>query len=674
MIFDIETSGLLHELDRVHTMHCLDTSDGKKLRFNGGKFADGTPAPRDGTLEEGFQMLMQQPRLIGHNIIRFDLPAIQKVYPWFHVPFTTTIRDTMVMARLRWPNLREIDSKAIRRGKRPLEFTGKMVGANTLKAWGMRLGVLKADYEGEWHSFTQEMETYAAQDPVTTLALWEKCLERPIAEECEELETRTQELIAMQEAYGFVFDTAAASDLERELRGRKAELMDGLRAAFPPWYEAEKKGGEPLVFIPKRDNAKLGYIAGVPVTKTQLVSFNPGSRLQIANRLQTLYDWQPIEFTDKGQPKVDETTLGSLDHIAEAKVLIDYLTVEKRLGQLADGDNAWLKMVKDDGRIHGEVNTLGAITRRMTHSKPNMAQVPSLVNARGPVPYGKESRSLFSVRPGCKLVGVDAEGLELRMLAHYMAKDDGGEYGRAVVDGNKDEGTDVHTINQKLIQLNSRNSAKTWIYAYLYGAGLLKLGMVIVEDMTGGQREAFNRKTRNRFDALVAKGKKKPGEWLAFKEGVIATLGKQARARVEEGLPALGKLQDRVKRLAKRDGCLTTLDGGKLHVRSQHSALNTLLQGGGAVVMKKALVLLDERLRGAGWEPDRLTGEYRRGPDTMGYVVNVHDEVQLEVPAKYAEEVGQMGKDAIRDAGIAFGCRCALAGSCDIGESWAETH
>lgn len=674
MIFDIETSGLLHELDRVHTMHCLDTSDGKKLRFNGGKFSDGTPAPRDGTLEEGFQTLMEQRRLIGHNIIRFDLPAIQKVYPGFHIPFTTTIRDTMVMARLRWPNLREIDSKAIRRGKRPPEFTGKMVGANTLKAWGMRLGVLKADYEGAWHSFTQEMETYAAQDPVTTLALWEKCLERPIAEECEELETRTQELIAMQEAYGFVFDTAAASDLERELRGRKAELMDGLRAAFPPWYEAEKKGGEPLVFIPKRDNAKLGYTAGVPVTKTKLVSFNPGSRLQIANRLQTLYDWQPIEFTDKGQPKVDETTLGSLDHIAEAKVLIDYLTVEKRLGQLADGDNAWLKMVKDDGRIHGEVNTLGAITRRMTHSKPNMAQVPSLVNARGPVPYGKESRSLFIVRPGCKLVGVDAEGLELRMLAHYMAKDDGGEYGRAVVDGNKDDGTDVHTINQKLIQLNSRNSAKTWIYAYLYGAGLLKLGMVIVEDMTGEQREAFNRKTRARFDKLVAKGSKNPGEWLAFKEGVIATLGKQARARVEEGLPALGKLQQRVKRLAKKDGYLTTLDGGRLHVRSQHSALNTLLQGGGAVVMKKALVLLDERLRGAGWEPDRLTGEYRRGPDTMGYVVNVHDEVQLEVPAAYAAEVGQMGKDAIRDAGIAFGCRCALAGSCDIGESWAETH
>lgn len=198
--------------------------------------------------------------------------------------------------------------------------------------------------------------------------------------------------------------------------------------------------------------------------------------------------------------------------------------------------------------------------------------------------------------------------------------------------------------------------------------------MVIVEDMTGDQREAFNRKTRNRFDNMVAKGKRKPHEWLAFKEGVIANSGKAARARVEEGLPALGKLQERVKRLAKKNGELQTLDGGFLKVRSQHSALNTLLQGGGAIVMKKALYLLDERLRADGWEPDRLTGEYRRGPNSMGYVVNVHDEVQLEVPEAYAAAVGQMGKDAIRDAGIAFGCRCALAGSCDIGDSWAETH
>lgn len=679
MIFDIETNGLLPELDRIHTMHCLDTSDQKKLRFNGGKFADGTPAPRDGTLEEGFQLLMEQDRLIGHNIVRFDLPAIQKVYPWFNIGPQTVIRDTMVMARLRWPDLKAIDSKAMKNGKRPLEFTGRMVGANTLKAWGLRLGVLKADYEGEWHSFTQEMESYAAQDPITNFALWEKCLEKNISEEAEQLEQRVQEIIWMQEAYGFEFDSDAAHELERVLRGAKAELMDELREAFPPWIEPEKYKGKPVVKTAKRktkvkrwdENMNEYFIEakkGETYEKFKLVSFNPGSRVQIANRLQTLFDWNPVEFTDKGQPKVDETTLGSLDHIPQAQTLIDYLTVDKRLGQLADGDKAWLKYVREDGRIHGEVNTLGAITRRMTHSKPNMAQVPSMFNAKGPVPYGKECRELFTVKAGNKLGGCDAEGLELRMLAHYMAKYDGGEYGRMVVDGKKEDGTDVHTVNQKLIKLNSRDSAKTWIYAYLYGAGLLKLGMVIIEDMTGPQREAWTARTKKAFE------KSKKNDWLAFKESKIAALGKAARTRVEEGLPALGALQEKVKRLAKKNGKLKTLDGGYLKVRSQHSALNTLLQGGGAIVMKKALVIFFDWLVEQGWEPNRLTGELRRGNYVMGFTANVHDEFQMEIPEPLVDEIGELAKASIKAAGVAYDMRVELAGSFDAGSSWADSH
>ena len=390
--------------------------------------------------------------------------------------------------------------------------------------------------------------------------------------------------------------------------------------------------------------------------------------MQIANRLQTLYDWQPVEFTDSGQPKVDETTLGSLDHIPEAALLIDYLTVDKRLGQLADGDNAWLKLVSDSGRIHGEVNTLGAITRRMTHSKPNMAQVPSMFNAKGPVPYGRECRELFTVRSGNKLGGCDAEGLELRMLAHYMAKYDDGAYGRTVVDGQKEDGTDVHTVNQKLIELNSRDSAKTWIYAYLYGAGLLKLGMVIIEDMTGAQREAWIARTKKSFE------KSKKSDWLSFKESKIALLGKQARERVEEGLPALGALQEKVKRLAKNNGKLKTLDGGYLKVRSQHSALNTLLQGGGAIVMKKALVIFADGLLDRGWEADRLTGEFRRGDDVMGFTANVHDEFQMEIPDHLVEEIGELAKASIRAAGEAYDMRVILAGSFDAGSSWADSH
>jgi DNA polymerase I-like protein with 3'-5' exonuclease and polymerase domains len=243
------------------------------------------------------------------------------------------------------------------------------------------------------------------------------------------------------------------------------------------------------------------------------------------------------------------------------------------------------------------------------------------------------------------------------MLAHYMAKFDGGAYGETVVNGKKEDGTDVHTVNQRLIRLNSRNSAKTWIYAYLYGAGLLKLGMVIYEDFSPEQREAFNAKH----------------EAGSAREKAIARLGKKAKERIEEGLPALGKLQELVKKLALR-GYLKTLDGGLLKVRSAHSALNTLLQGGGAIVMKKALVLLYENLLDEGWVPDIVTGEFRRGSDVMGFVANIHDEYQAEVPETYADEYGNLGALAITNAGIAFNLRCPLAGSFDSGLNWADSH
>lgn len=655
LIYDIETNGLLDELDVIHTLHILDKKTGKRTRYNAGFFADGSPAPRDGSIEEGIAILEEADEICGHNVINFDNPAIAKLFKGFRPK--GKVHDTLIAARYIWPHIRDIDQRMLLKKKYPPEFTGKLIGSHSLKAWGFRLGVLKRDYEGEWHSFTQEMESYAEQDPVTTEALWDKIVSKAPSQDALDLEYETARIIAMQERFGFRFNDAAADGLERVLRMQRAEVYDKLLAAFPPWFEPERKGGKPVEFIPKRDNKKLGYIAGVPVTKTKLISFNPASRDHIAGRLKELYDWSPVEFTPSGKPQVDETTLAALDHIPEAALLVEFLTIEKRLGQLADGKQAWRKVVGPDGRIHGRVNTLGAITRRMTHSNPNIAQVPSIVNAKGPVPFGAECRELFEVAPGNKLVGVDAEGLELRMLAHYMAKYDGGAYGDTVVNGKKEDGTDVHTVNQRLIKLNSRNSAKTWIYAYLYGAGLLKLGTVIYEDMTPKQREAFN--------AKHPAGPKR--------EQALARLGKRARVRVEEGLPALGKLQQKVQKLAKR-GFLPALDGGDLIVRSAHAALNTLLQGNGAIVMKKALVILDERLQAQGWVPDLFTGRYHRGDEVMGFTANVHDEFQMEAPEGFAEELGQMGKDAIRDAGVALGCRCELAGSCDIGNNWKETH
>jgi len=660
LIFDLESDGLLDELTTIHTLHIYDANADQFLRFNEGSFADGTPAPRDGSIADAVQLLHDAPAICGHNIIGFDIPAITKLFPEFRPQ--GIVWDTLICSRYIWPHIGDIDYNAARKGKRPADF-GKLTGSHALKAWGIRLGVHKGDYTGGWERFTQDMEEYAAQDVVVTKALFETILEKledrpvprtewyrplpvPLA-----LEHDTAVVVHLQERFGFKFNIKAAQKLEGALRGRKAELEDKLRAAFPPWEEPVRKGGKPFIMIPKRDNAKLGYKAGVPVKKTKLTSFNPASRDHIANRLVALYGWHPVEFTPVGKPKVDETTLGSLDY-PEARLLVEYLTVDKRLGALAEGTQAWLKAVKADGRIHGRVNTLGAVTRRMTHSTPNMAQVPAVR-----APYGKDCRALFCVPEDYRLVGCDAEGLELRMLAHYMARYDGGAYVKTVVEGKKEDGTDVHTVNQKFIGLNSRDSAKTWIYAYLYGAGNLKLGSVIYDDMGEARRAVFNKK----YPAGTARDR------------ALASMGKRARDRVEAGLPALGQLQAKVKRLAAR-GFLNTVDGGLLRVRSAHAALNTLLQGGGAVVMKKALIILFNDLIEMGFVPDCVTGQMARDNEIIGFVANVHDEFQMEVPEHLAEEIGELAAEAIRRAGEAFGLRCPLAGAFDVGLCWADSH
>lgn len=648
LLFDLESDGLLDELTCIHTIHIFDTETQEYLRFNEGFFADGTPAPADGFIGDGIGLLERADAICGHNIINFDVPAIKKLFPDFEPK--GVLHDTLIYSRYLYPHMTDVDMDGMRKGRRPRDF-GKLIGSHNLKSWGIRLGEHKGDYNGGWSDFTQDMEEYAFQDIVVTRKLWEFLSAKDFSEEAVRLEHDTAVLIHLQERFGFKFDHDRAADLERVLRGRKAELEDHLREIFPPWEEPVRKGGVPYVFVPKRDNAKLGYKAGVGVPKFRTVSFNPGSRDHIANRLKALYDWQPVEFTDTGKPKVDETTLGGLD-FPEAKMLVEYLTVDKRLGQLAEGSQAWLKRVGPDDRIHGRVNTLGAVTRRMTHSYPNMAQVPAVR-----APYGKECRSLFCVEQGYKLVGCDAEGLELRMLAHYMARFDGGAYVKTVVEGSKDDGTDVHTVNQRFIGLNSRDAAKTWIYAYLYGAGNLKLGSIIYDDFTDEKREKFH-------------AKYPPGD---LRERALVRLGTKARRAVEEGLPALGKLQAKVKALAARK-YLKTVDGGRLRVRSAHAALNTLLQGGGAVVMKKAAVILMEILLEDGWKPDWVTGAFHRGADKLGFVANIHDEYQIEVPEHLAEEIGKKAADAIRLAGEAFNLRCPLAGAYQVGDNWADSH
>lgn len=657
LVFDLETDGLLDTVTKIHCVHAFDRSTGRAYAFHD----DETVLPRDGSVEDGLAMLAGAECIAGQNIIGYDLPVIRKLRPKLTMRKGQRVFDTKVASAVIWPDIKDKDFTLLAKGKLPEVFQKRgLIGTHKLEAWGYRLGDYKGDFDpahytnpdtGKPHTwgtvpFSQDMSDYCAQDVHVTNKLLDLILSKNYSQECLDLEHRVAEIIFRQYERGFAFDMKAAEELVKVLQKRHAEIAGQLSGLFEPWIAPDVKKGT-AIFTPKKDNKKQGYTGGAPFSRIKFVVFNPASRDHIADRLMALRGWRPSEFTDGGKPKVDEAVLGALPY-PEAAVLAESMLLEKRLGQVATGDEAWFKHATTKGiygretdgvlRIHGGVNTAGTVTGRMSHSRPNIAQCPKVG-----VPYGKESRSCFIPTPGLVLVGCDAEGLELRCLAHYMAKWDGGAYAETVINGRKEDGTDVHTVNQRAAGLNSRDSAKTFVYALLYGAGDYKLGSIVYEDFTDEQRRKFLAKYTTK----------------RARETGLRNLGKARRARLMESLPAFKELVDAVKKAAKR-GYLKGLDGRHLHVRSEHAALNTLLQSAGALVMKKALVLLD----------DEITARELRA----WFVANVHDEFQIETKQETADDVGKLAADSIRRAGEHFKFRCPLSGSYDIGTSWAGTH
>ncbi len=524
--------------------------------------------------------------VIGHNLFGYDIPVLKRL--WDIDIDSSRVKDTLVMSRLADPQ----------RDK-----------GNSLRSWGERLNFPKGDHS-DWSCLSDEMVTYCKRDVELTAAVYDRLLFelRDFGTDSVELEQRVQEITQKQVRNGWKLNVGQAIYLVATLKEKLYDLEDAVHRVFRPLptFVKEvrpkvKKDGTISVVGLKFLGDQWSSIAG-DFSRIDYPEFNLGSRQQIGRHLQH-FGWKPCQHTEHGQPIVNEKVLMGIKDIPEATYISEYLMVQKRIAQV----ESWIEAADEDTeRVHGQVNTNGAVTGRMTHSKPNVAQVPA-----SRAPYGAECRSCWTVPEGYKLVGFDASGLELRMLAHYMNDE---EYTNEVING------DIHTANQKLAGLESRDQAKTFIYALLYGAGDAKLGSV-----AGGSRAT--------------------GEGL--------------KKRFMSNLPAFANLKARVASEAAQ-GWIRGLDGRRLTVRSEHAALNTLLQSAGAIVMKQALILLDNY--GILWGLDyKIVG-------------NIHDEVQSEVKAKDAEKFGRLAVSCLEAAGLHFNLNCKLAGEYKIGTTWSETH
>jgi len=585
IIFDIETNGFLSSATKIWCIAIKDIDTKKLYSF---KYDE---------IDKALNLISDADLLVGHNILKFDLEVIKKLYPDFK--YKGKIFDTLLCSRLIWTNRTDEDFKL-------QQVPSKLIGRHSLEAWGFRLGLRKGDFikTGDFSQWSQEMQTYCEQDVDVTLELYNLILKEKYSPEAIELEHNFAECIVRQEAHGFNFDVASAKKLYASLANRRLELEQLLTSAFP----IRKVFVE--TFRPKRDNKAKGYVKGVPIKRYKDETFNPNSRDQISSRL-IAKGWKPKVFTPDGKPKVDETILNSLP-FEEAKILSEHFLVQKRIAQLSEGKNGWLKLERD-GKIYGQVIENGAVTGRCTHNSPNVAQVPS-----NSVPFGKECRALFIPSDGYSLIGCDASGLELRCLAHFLTNYDNGSFKEDLLGG------DIHTKNQKALGLTSRSQSKTTIYAFVYGAGNQRLGDIV----EGGIKE-----------------------------------GKELRRKLLETLPALKKLKDDVLVRYRNNNFLYGLDKRKLLIRSEHSSLNTLIQSAGALIIKQATIILHNKLK---------ENDYTQKDVSM--VAHIHDELQLEVKPTLADIIGKLAVQSIKDAGTHFNFRCPLDAEYHIGNNWSETH
>lgn len=576
IVLDIETN-LAH--DKIHLVVTKDIDTGEVRKW---KVASNLP-----------EFLKGASLIIMHNGIFFDARVLNSL--WKTKIRLNQVYDTLIVSRLLDPS-RE--------------------NGHSLEAWGTSLGINKLNYKATWEWMMDRREEYKGEcfdnpidsllsyycvrDVEVTAKLYLKLVndfnEKQFSLESLELEQSVAAIIAQQERNGFKLDIPYATVLLTTIKSRLADIYEGMQQRWPS-YTVERysdKTGKRL--------------------KDSVVTFNPGSRQQIGEKLIEL-GWKPKDFTPTGQPIVDESVL-SKSTIPEAKMIAEYLMLQKRIAQI----ESWLEAVGKDGRVHGKIITNGAVTGRCTHSSPNLAQIPNTSSV-----YGKECRACWSVEDDRVLVGCDLSGIELRCLSHYMQDS---EWQRELLEG------DVHWKNTQAFGLvpmgttkqdiqehkDARNLSKTLTYSVLYGAGASKVGLTV----GGGTKQ----------------GAKLIDNFL-------------------NNTPSLKKLKDKVDKLSAK-GYLPALDGRKVWVRSAHAALNSLLQSAGAIIAKQWIICLTDNLKAAKIDYKLLAF--------------VHDEVCIEAFEKDAEKVVKIVVQSATQAGEILGLRCPVDAEGHIGRTWADVH
>ena len=537
---------------------------------------------------------------IGHNFLSFDWEKIER-FTSVRVPFEN-ILDTLILSRLL--------------------YTGE-VAKHSLEAWGTRLGYAKVEHE-DWSQYSEEMKQRCVIDTRLNLKLYRLFLERlpHFSAKCVDLEHQTQHILNQQRKNGFHLDVDKAYGILHEVSAKAAAIQREIHEHFPPRRvlkevyspRINKDGSVSKQSTNKLEGRDTTVLPDGTVEIYETEVFNLGSNKQIMQRMAEA-GWKPIIKTKAGTPKLCEENLATLPPAAPAAIhkLIEWWMLTNRVSVIEGWLNAYNPITKC---IHGTTIGLGAITHRMAHYDPQMANIPAIRND-----YGVALRSCLGIGPDLNYnqLGTDISGIQLCILAHYL---DDAAYTEAIANGKSSKGTDVHSVNMRILQEIAphctRDNAKTFIYAMLLGAGGFKLGSIL---------------------------------------GMDAKAGHSMKERLFKRIPAFKRVQKMCEMAAAR-GYMVGIDGRRVPVKSEHYALSVYLQCGEAIIMKQALVYMHERAKHLDWKQMAV----------------VHDEIQSRVHKDHANELAAIQIQSIVDAGKLFRLRCPLAGEYKLGRNWAECH
>lgn len=655
LIFDTEANGLLAEATHLHCLVTKEWPDGETCKY----FDDPTVEGRTGSIREGIEQLFAADYIVGHNILGYDLPLIFNLYglKYSGRPFDTLILSRASNADRRLPPGCPTASCGTKGGK-----TAR-VGPHSLQAWGYRVGRGKPEHY-DWDRFTAEMLHRCSEDvEINSLVLDALLSEtdnnvrtldkvRPWVW----IEMEVAKILFTQQWHGWTVDAGRIADnirILRTLMGKLEQLLiPGLpwicKAAeakdskatdprFPykhvskPFTKAGKWTKQVKGTWPEFEQGNDGihssfsrygivwpvkFTIGGPFSRVTFRQISLSSDAEIKTYLLKL-GWQPTEWNvskagkNKGKVTSPKITEDSLDSI-EGKIgmrIAHYLKASNRLHTL----EGWQKAVTPESKIHAYVNGQGCPTVRMQHKV--IVNVPSVEKKSF---FAKKMRQVFICRPGYTLVGTDSVSCQARMLAHYMGDD---EYTHVVLHGKKEDGTDIHSFNQRKAGLPTRGHAKNFFYGFLFGAGPTKVGR------------------------LISKGPE---------------AGKAIINKYLNELPKLRQLREGLKLAWKQRGYILGLDGRRIYPRKENDLLCYLLQGAEAILMKWAMVYLYHWVRAEGLDAHQVS--------------IMHDEYTYEVLKGQEQRVMELSCYAMQKAGEDLGLTVPAAGEAATGDSWYAIH